>query len=268
MAFQPAAVEAGHDPRAHTADPDIKVPDHPVLPDGTRPNLESYLYYAQRRREREVAEPKSHDAERAKILFGNLAEKHSVVAINGEKKGDSISDAEYRAASSALRTASWGSVFYLITTGPWSSFLEPFSILFGSDILGPYSAPWAFSQVGYGPGVACFIAFAIMAAYSGLLLSYMFLKLDSDEYPLRTFGDLGYRIYGPWFRHRKCQVSLLKTEMQTHISVQRLARVAAPLQCWDHYPRKWSRSFANGQVQGATKPDYPRRSPIPYIALL
>ncbi|KAL4064659.1 transmembrane amino acid transporter protein-domain-containing protein [Scleroderma yunnanense] len=187
MAFQPATIEGGHDPRVDT---DIKGPDHPELSDGTKPNLETYLYYAQRQREREVADSKSHDAETwgfwAKILFGSLAEKHWVV--NNEKQKDSaasISDAEYRAASSALRTASWGSVFYLITT----------------DILGPYSTPWAFSQVGYGPGVACFVVFAIMAAYSGLLLWYLFLKLDSDRYPLRTFGDLGYRIYGSWFRH-------------------------------------------------------------------
>jgi len=119
MAFQPATVEGGHDPRTHIADLDIKGPDHPVLSDGTRPNLETYLYYAQRQREREVAESKSHDTEWAKILFGNFSEKHSVVTANDEKKGESsISDAEYRAASSALRTASWGSIFYLITTGP------------------------------------------------------------------------------------------------------------------------------------------------------
>ena len=42
-----------------------------------------------------------------------------------------------------------------------------------------------------------------MAAYSGFLLWYLFMKLDSDKYPLKSFGDLGYRIYGPWFRHRK-----------------------------------------------------------------
>jgi len=29
----------------------------------------------------------------------------------------------------------------------------------------------------------------------------MFLKLDSDKYPLRTYGDVAYRIWGPWARH-------------------------------------------------------------------
>ncbi|KAG2062554.1 hypothetical protein BDR04DRAFT_970202, partial [Suillus decipiens] len=69
------------------------------------------------------------------------------------------------------------------------------------DILGPYSTPWAFQQVGYGPGVACFFVFGIMAAYSGFLLWWMFMKLDSERFPIRSFGDLGQRIYGSWFRH-------------------------------------------------------------------
>jgi len=58
-----------------------------------------------------------------------------------------------------------------------------------------------------------------MAAYSGLLLWYMFLKLDSDRYPLRSFGDLGYRIYGPWFRHCMLYTPLHKTAIPTLLSV-------------------------------------------------
>ncbi|EIW74201.1 hypothetical protein CONPUDRAFT_67730 [Coniophora puteana RWD-64-598 SS2] len=96
-----------------------------------------------------------------------------------------LSPEENRAAEGALRNASWGTVFYLITT----------------DILGPYSSPWAFAQVGYGPGAACFVVFGIMAAYGGLLLWWMFIKLDSDRLPLRTYGDLAHRIYGPYARH-------------------------------------------------------------------
>ena len=42
-----------------------------------------------------------------------------------------ITDDEYVTASRALRTATWGAVFYLITT----------------DILGPFSVPWAFAAV-------------------------------------------------------------------------------------------------------------------------
>ena len=44
-------------------------------------------------------------------------------------------------ARRALRSASWAAVFYLITT----------------DILGPFNAPFAFSQVGYVPGAVLYI---------------------------------------------------------------------------------------------------------------
>jgi Transmembrane amino acid transporter protein len=29
----------------------------------------------------------------------------------------------------------------------------------------------------------------------------MFMNLDSDRYPLKTYGDVAYRVYGPWARH-------------------------------------------------------------------
>jgi hypothetical protein len=36
-----------------------------------------------------------------------------------------------------------------------------------------------------------------MAGYSGYLLWQTFLGLDSHEFPLRNYGDLAFRIYGP-----------------------------------------------------------------------
>jgi hypothetical protein len=36
---------------------------------------------------------------------------------------------------------------------------------------------------------------------TGWLLWKMFLELDSDRYPLSTYGDVAFRIYGPWARH-------------------------------------------------------------------
>jgi len=84
-----------------------------------------------------------------------------------------------------VRTATWPAVFYLITT----------------DILGPFSNPYAFASMGYGPGVALFTVFGVMAAYSGFMLWKMFLGLDSDRYPLRTYGDIAFRVYGSVARH-------------------------------------------------------------------
>ncbi|KAI7714135.1 oligopeptide transporter protein, partial [Hortaea werneckii] len=95
-----------------------------------------------------------------------------------------ITEDEWYHAQRAVRTATWGSVFYLITT----------------DILGPFSVPWAISQMGYGPGAGLYIGFGILAAYSGSQLWRMFCGLDSTKFPLRNYGDLAFRVYGNWAR--------------------------------------------------------------------
>jgi hypothetical protein len=59
-----------------------------------------------------------------------------------------ISDDEWMTASRAIRTATWLSVFYLITT----------------DILGPYGVPFAIGTLGWGPGMALYAVFGILAA--------------------------------------------------------------------------------------------------------
>lgn len=54
---------------------------------------------------------------------------------------------------------------------------------------------------GLSPGVALFTVFAGLAIYSGYLLWDTFMGLDSFHYPIRHFGDLGFRLYGPWMRY-------------------------------------------------------------------
>ncbi|KAF8435462.1 transmembrane amino acid transporter protein-domain-containing protein [Boletus edulis BED1] len=194
MSFSLATVE-DHNPRVHIQENnDVVAPEHFLLDDGLAPNFETYLFYAQEQRDKEAAEARKegHHPPTGWLseLFGLNRFTDTASVVSDEKKAVSdeaaigVSPAEYRAASSALRTATWGAIFYLITT----------------DILGPYSAPYAFAQVGYGPGVACFVVFGVMAAYSGVLLWHMYLKLDSDRFPLKSFGDLGHRIFGNWFR--------------------------------------------------------------------
>ncbi|ODV88483.1 hypothetical protein CANCADRAFT_4622 [Tortispora caseinolytica NRRL Y-17796] len=77
-------------------------------------------------------------------------------------------------ARRALRSATWVSVFYLITT----------------DILGPSSAPYAISRLGFGPGIALYLVLGGVAVYTGFLLYYMFLGLDSLHFPVKSYGDL------------------------------------------------------------------------------
>jgi len=121
-------------------------------------------------------------------MIGNGNGSDSANEKTGEKRTFEpipISDEEWVTASRAARTATWGAVFYLITT----------------DILGPFSTGYAFSQMGLGPGVALFTVFGALAGYSGYQLWRMFLQLDSDRYPLKGYGDVAFRIYGTWFRH-------------------------------------------------------------------
>lgn len=64
------------------------------------------------------------------------------VEITGiEDKSRGPDDTERMNAARALRLASWASAFYLITT----------------DILGPFNAPFAISQVGWVPGQLCIL---------------------------------------------------------------------------------------------------------------
>ncbi|KAH7910080.1 transmembrane amino acid transporter protein-domain-containing protein [Hygrophoropsis aurantiaca] len=215
MAYVPPAnLEGSFDPRIELSEQEQEdwiAPPIPVLPDGSVPLLETYLYHAEIQRQQEKDDDLHDDKENTGGFLTKFfksgsrgvptkevagARRDSLSSSASEKKQMQgvapIAPGEYRTASGALRTATWGSVFYLITT----------------DILGPYSTPYAFNAVGYGPGVACFFVFGVMAAYGGLLLWWMFLKLDSSRYPVRTFGDLGYRIYGHWFRH---VVNILQT---------------------------------------------------------
>ncbi|KJZ77798.1 hypothetical protein HIM_02975 [Hirsutella minnesotensis 3608] len=102
------------------------------------------------------------------------------VASGGDEVVGRVSEDEWKTASRAMRTAGWGAIFYLITT----------------DVLGPWSTAWAFAHMGYGPGAALYTVFGIMAGYSGWIIWQVFLGLDSDRYPLRTWGDLFLRVFG------------------------------------------------------------------------
>ncbi|KAK4544609.1 hypothetical protein LTR36_004181 [Oleoguttula mirabilis] len=176
--------------------------------------FEDYHYWAQRSREHEkgLSTENAGLAGIAKMVFGRgshnkqkpvnvgvepsgidsighemseKSEKHGSDAVTppasiGREDQYGIAESEWDQAQRAARTATWGSIFYLITT----------------DILGPYNVPWAISQMGYGPGFALYTVFGGFAFYSGLQLWHQFVGLDSTRYPLRNYGDLAFRVYG------------------------------------------------------------------------
>lgn len=123
---------------------------------------------------------------------GNVDEKTAGVVGNGDASlslsppNDATDmDAEWRQASRALRTAGWGAIFYLITT----------------DILGWGQTPYVFSNTGYGLGVGIFVLMGLAAGASGFMIWRTFLALDSSRFPMVTFGDAFFRLFGPKTRH-------------------------------------------------------------------
>lgn len=127
-------------------------------------------------------------------LSVNMPSTEGPPSSEDEKKGSSaspprdvaiVSDEEWLQASRAARTATWGAIFYLITT----------------DVLGPYSVPWALAQMGYGPGIVLYTVFGALAGYTGWQMWQMFLRLDSDKYPMKTYGDIAFRVYGKLARY-------------------------------------------------------------------
>lgn len=98
---------------------------------------------------------------------------------------DVLSPPERESAYRLMRVASWQLVFFLITT----------------DVLGWYTAPMAFAQLGYGPGVLIYTCFYLLAFCSGQILWRMYMAMDSEVYPIKCYADLGERTYGPVVRH-------------------------------------------------------------------
>lgn len=111
-----------------------------------------------------------------------MAEVTSFEASTANMTADQLERANARRA---LRQAGWAAVFYLITT----------------DILGPFNAPIAIAQLGYVPGIILYTVMGIAAFYCGILLWRLFIHLDSDRYPVKTYADICERIFGRSARH-------------------------------------------------------------------
>ncbi|EJU02788.1 hypothetical protein DACRYDRAFT_106844 [Dacryopinax primogenitus] len=178
---------------AESTEEDIKAPVDPEVEVtvmkriGNKPPIEELLYYANIQRETYT---EGHDekgmSQFTKVLnwADEKKKEHSVnVTVTPLELDDTLSEREREKlnAHRALRTAGWAAMFYLITT----------------DILGPFNAPYAFSTVGYVGGVFLYALFGIGAGYTSLLLLYMYLRLDSDRYPVRNYADLVEVVAGP-----------------------------------------------------------------------
>lgn len=153
---QPAGVMGDRgDPRLHEAEHEkqdafvgedhrgIK-PQHRKMhdPDVT---FEEYAYYAKQTRAEEETHTPATKTGILSILIPSKSGPGAGHGADGKVKTDvhvtgnqtaraAISDEEWANASRALRTATRGAIFYLITT----------------DILGPFGLPYAFATMGWG----------------------------------------------------------------------------------------------------------------------
>ena len=178
--------------------------------------FEEFTFWAKIEREMEVQENKHFIKPASKGgMFGFLKGKnkdsgsdnsHELAAQNGngpqnektgaveDNNGDVIAiapsgthdyDAEWRKSARALRTVGWVNIFYLITT----------------DILGWSQTPYVFANTGYGLGTGLFILMGLAAFASAMMIWWTFIKLDSSRYPIVSFGDAFFRLFGPYTRH-------------------------------------------------------------------
>jgi len=180
-------------------------PSHGVAPDGHQPTLSEYQYYAKIKREAEVGGYSGNGAnsEGTNVarpsLFQTLTGKAGIVHESPDSSivekmhqshaeetvGMSDIEVEKLNARRMLRVATWSTVFYLITT----------------DILGPFNAPYAIAGLGLVPGVILYFFFGIIAGATGIMLSFLYNRLDSDRYPIRTYADIAERVAGRSMRH-------------------------------------------------------------------
>jgi hypothetical protein len=127
--------------------------------------IEEYMYWASISRHEESMLPKTQGPV-AKLLGSSkssaaVQQSHdarndlSMTEMKDVKAApptaEIVSDGEWDQAQRAARTAGWAAIFYLITT----------------DVLGPYTVPWAMAQMGYGPGISLYTVFGALAGYTG-----------------------------------------------------------------------------------------------------
>lgn len=212
--------------------------------------FEEYHYYALRAREEEAHVPKPKTQWREIVLRKKpeMDEDNGDREVGGIVQSDlnfasranrlDITDEEWTNASRAFRTASAGAAFYLITT----------------DILGPYGVGFSLGALGWMPGILLYSVFGLMAGYSGYLLWHIFLGLDSHQFPLRNFGDLGFRLYGSWARHLlnvfQALALLLILGQVTMVNGQALSQVSQFRLCYAVCPIVFiAAGFVLGQVR-------------------
>lgn len=109
-----------------------------------------------------------------------------------------------------MRVSSWQAVIYLIFT----------------DMNGWFTSPQAFKTLGFGPGVLVYTFLGLFAFLCGQILWKLYMNLDSERYPIKSYGDVANRTFGTAGRNIVNTVQMLQL---TLLTATLLALVSRPL---------------------------------------
>ncbi|KAL9094302.1 MAG: hypothetical protein Q9165_003442 [Trypethelium subeluteriae] len=156
---------------------------------GRHPTFEDYVYFAEAQR----VEDEFNTGKRSlgwaprlqQIFAGRLPQESTQESgSNAQTEGLTQDEVDRVNAWRALRQSTWYGALWLCTT----------------DILGPFNAPYAFRQNGYVPGTLLFVFMGAVAFYCGALLWWLYVKLDSDRFPVKSYSDITERVAGKAMR--------------------------------------------------------------------
>ncbi|GME82066.1 unnamed protein product [Ambrosiozyma monospora] len=146
------------------------------------PSLITRYFYAQRYIERQQDE----QLQRAKTTsFDKWFLSKMLPTMNiPSLKASSNDYPSWNNSNLALRTTHWITCAGLLT----------------SEIMGAYLVPNCLALVGYVPSNVFLVFCFFITLASGAAIWWIFLMLDSPEYPIKTFADIGYALFGEWGR--------------------------------------------------------------------
>lgn len=141
-----------------------------ISPNEGKPTLQDYILHAEASRASE-----RHGGQSETYVFFCFCLSDFHPTTTSEKDRYESYDEELAIANRVLRTAGWMSVFYLITT----------------DILGPFNAPFAFSQVGYVPGAILYVVskYPLFFCHLSLIIVVIIVQwVESHATPVSSSG--------------------------------------------------------------------------------
>lgn len=154
-----------------------------------KPVLEDFVFYAEAQR---VIDKSDEAAKQGfwhrtaehlqKLTSGILPTDYDYLGSVSDEQTHGLSEIETDKVNAwrALRQTTWWGAFFLSTT----------------DILGPFNAPYAIRQNGYVPGTLLYVFMGGMAFYCGGLLWWLYVRLDSSRFPVKSYSDIAERVAG------------------------------------------------------------------------